>query len=198
MSLIGSIVRRSCIYSIFQRHFVDTMILPFATSSQISVREAKFLGQLTKNLTEPGPIIEIGTLFGRSTFTICINKNTDRYLPTVDNCSWNPCELTHNQHSLLIHEILREGCQTENVDIQTLDKNDFYKKYKGPQPALVFLDSDQSYHETLKDIKWAQSVKSKVICGHDYTEDFPGVIRAVQECGGVRELTDTLWLLNSN
>ena len=128
MSLVGTIIRNSGIYSKFQQHFVETMLLKFATSSQISVCEARFLGEMARNLTVPGPIIEIGTLFGRSTMAISLNKDTGRKLITVDNYKWNPCGLTYDQHSSLTRGILRECCEKENVDMVTMDKKEFYEK----------------------------------------------------------------------
>jgi len=34
-----------------------------------------------------------------------------------------------------------------------------------------------------------------VVCGHDYSEEHPGVVRAVNEHGGPESLAGTLWLL---
>ena len=36
---------------------------------------------------------------------------------------------------------------------------------------------------------------ARVICGHDYAEEFEGVRRAVDEAGGANELAGTLWAL---
>jgi len=47
-------------------------------------------------------------------------------------------------------------------------------------------------------VKWAKSVEAKIICGHDYTPDFPGVIQAVDEAGGASKICGTLWRLNSS
>jgi hypothetical protein len=52
-----------------------------------------------------------------------------------------------------------------------------------------------TYEETKVDIQWARSVRASIICGHDYSERFPGVIRAVDEFGGPSQLRGSLWAL---
>jgi hypothetical protein len=60
---------------------------------------------------------------------------------------------------------------------------------------MVFLDADHSYESTKQDILWAQRVGAKIICGHDYSSRFPGVVRAVEECGGVERIVGSVFLL---
>ncbi len=49
---------------------------------------------------------------------------------------------------------------------------------------FVFIDADHAYESVLKDIKaWLPKVKpGGLIAGHDYSQDFPGVMLAVAEC----------------
>ncbi len=51
---------------------------------------------------------------------------------------------------------------------------------------FVFVDAGHSYTAVRSDIlHWTPKVrKGGCICGHDYHEKFPGVIRAVKECFG--------------
>jgi hypothetical protein len=76
-----------------------------------------------------------------------------------------------------------------------IDKNDFYSAYAGDTPALVFFDAVHTYKEVRADIDWAKNVKAVVICGHDYNKEYPGVVKAVDEFGGPRDLVETLWVL---
>ena len=55
-----------------------------------------------------GPIIEIGTLFGRSTLVIAANKALERKLITVDNYSWNPIGLDADTHYRITKNLLSE------------------------------------------------------------------------------------------
>jgi hypothetical protein len=76
-----------------------------------------------------------------------------------------------------------------------MDKGQFYRTYDGPPPALVPLDAVHTYEETKVDIQWARSVRASIICGHDYSERFRGVVRAVDAFGGPSQLRGSLWAL---
>lgn len=65
---------------------------------------------------------------------------------------------------------------------------------------MVFIDGDHSYESCRDDIKAWLPKASKLICGHDYTDDgvghWPGVIRAVTEQFGNVVLVDKIWIVN--
>lgn len=195
MSVMGRIARATGVYEQFQAKFFEETLIPFATRSQVNLIEARFLAELTREAQE-GPIIEVGTLFGSSTKIILLNKAPGQKVIAVDLFSWNPAGLTPDQHYTIASSALRAFSDDSDLDIIRADKNDFYKTYSGPPPALVFLDADHSYAETHKDIEWARSSRAKIICGHDYTPDFPGVMQAVNEAGGASMICGTLWRLS--
>lgn len=62
---------------------------------------------------------------------------------------------------------------------------------------LVFIDGDHSYDYVKEDITtWQKKVrKGGLLCGHDYSPKFPGVMRAVNEClpGKFAVGKDTVW-----
>src|SRR5688572_9170076 len=66
--------------------------------SEISVSEARFLGELVRRAARGQPIIEIGTLFGSSTRLLILFKPVETPLITVDSFRWNPHGLTRAQH----------------------------------------------------------------------------------------------------
>jgi hypothetical protein len=76
-----------------------------------------------------------------------------------------------------------------------MDKEEFYRTYEGGTPGLVFLDANHGYESTKRDIDWARDSGAGLICGHDYSPSFPGVVRAVKECGGVRRVVGTIFEL---
>ncbi len=195
MSIVGKVVRTVGLYDYLKQHFFDTMIVPVATVGQINVEELQLLGRITRNLEDDGPIVEIGTLFGRSTLMIAANKKVNQRLITVDRFSWNPCGLSPDQHRRITSLVLADAIECHEVELLDMDKQEFYRSYDGPPPAMVFLDADHSYEATMQDIKWARSVGAKVVCGHDYCEKSPGVIQAVDESGGVAEIVKSLWVL---
>lgn len=124
-------------------------------------------------------------------------KKEQQKLITVDRFSWNPIGLTDQQHRQLTCAILAEAVSTANVVIEKMDKSEFYTIYRG-SPSLVFLDANHSYESTKEDIDWALSVKAGIICGHDYKNSIPGVVKAVEESGGIDRLVGSLWILNKS
>jgi hypothetical protein len=172
---------------------VEEALLP---KGEISVSEAIFLGSLVRNLEDEGPIIEIGTLFGRSTLIMAAQKSIERKLVTVDNYSWNPLGISTETHFRITQGTLLEAKRKLNVHQINSDKNEFYRTYQDASPSLVFLDAVHTYEETKADILWAKHLNTKIICGHDYhKESHPGVVRAVDESGGPKKLVETLWVL---
>ncbi len=175
--------------------FIERRVGPALATGQIAFGEARFLGDLVAGLTAPGPIVEVGTLFGWSTTIMALRKAPDRRLVTVDNYVWNPAQLTREQHLALTRAILGEAVRTGEVEMVVQDKDEFYRSYDGPAPSLVFLDADHSYDATVADIHWARSAGADVVCGHDYQPDWPGVMQAVDEAGGCTQKVESLWVL---
>jgi hypothetical protein len=171
------------------------VIKTISNGGEISLEEAIFLGELTRRASGPGPIVEIGTLFGWSTRIIVLNKRRDQKLYTADNYSWNPLGISPEAHFIATHRALAEAVAHYNVVQIRADKKSFYENYSDEAPELVFVDAIHSYEETKADIEWAKKVGAKIICGDDYSSKFPGVIRAVEDFGGPKELVGELFML---
>jgi predicted O-methyltransferase YrrM len=161
-------------------------------------QEQPLLRELVKASNSlPGPIIEIGTLFGGTTTLLALWKSPDKKIVTVDNYSWNPWQLSSPVHRRLTNQVLQYLSTRGEVEIICQDKQAFYDAYCGDPPALVFLDADHSYEATKADIQWAKSVGAAIICGHDYADHCPGVGRAVEEEGGASHRAHSVWSLNT-
>jgi hypothetical protein len=143
----------------------------------------------------PGPIVEIGTLLGITATHMALHKRAGQKIITVDNYSWNPWRLAPDKHFALTQQVLFYLVQSGHVEQVRQDKNEFFRMYSGPAPALVFVDAVHDYVETKKDIEWAQKAGAKIIAGHDYCPRFPGVMQIVDECGGPSRLSGTVWVL---
>ena len=141
-----------------------------------------------------GPIIEIGTLVGATTMRIALWSG-DKPIITVDNYQWNAWEFSPEEHYRITAHSLDYLVMKGKVELKSMDKNEFYQVYDGPTPSMVFLDAVHDYPETKKDIAWAKAVGAQIICGHDYSEDFKGVIKAVEEAGGASEHHGSFWRL---
>ena len=85
-----------------------------------------------------------------------------------------------------------EGRDSWAVELLDMDREEFYASYSGPAPFLVFLDAVHTYEATRTDLRWALQVSADIVCSHDYREEWPGVIRAVDEVGPIGLLVDNL------
>jgi hypothetical protein len=160
--------------------------------------ERRLLRDLVERSNDiPGPIIEIGTLFGETTTRIALWKSPHKKIVTVDNYSWNPWRIGPAAHEALTERVLRYLRETGQVEIHSCDKDKFYREYRGEKPSLVFLDADHGYEATKADIEWARKVGAAIISGHDYGDHCPGVGRAVEEAGGAACHAGGVWALRS-
>lgn len=163
---------------------------------EITALEARFLADVIRSAPSDGPIIEIGTLFGWSTKVIMMAKPIGQPLITVDNFEWNPWGLSPAEHEWLTSRLLADGAENLNVRVVVSEKSQFFSEYDSGLPAVVFMDADHSFEGTKQDLEFARQEGARIICGHDYDEQkWPGVVQAVDECGGPRRRVGSLWVL---
>jgi hypothetical protein len=142
----------------------------------------------------PGPIIEIGVLFGFTTQLIALHKPLEQELIGVEAFLWNPFGIAADHHREFTSRVLR--CCTVKCNTRIFDglSSTFYAGYKGESPAMVFIDADHEYEGVRADIAWAKARGVKIIAGHDYTPGKPGVVRAVDEAFGAEVvLHGSIW-----
>jgi len=188
-------LRRPAVGPAGRFHLLDGPTYFQAPPIHISLNEARVLDAVTRALSVPGPIVEIGTLFGFSTNVMAIAKSEGRELITVDNYSWNPARLSKATHRRLTASAL---APVSGIRLVERSATDFFAGYSGPPPALVFIDAAHSYEAVRSDIEGSLRIGASVICGHDYdSAKHPGVVQAVDELGGYQALTETFWVLNS-
>ena len=161
----------------------------------LSTEEEKALTILVDNLKEDnGPLIEFGTLFGTTTLLMAEHKEDAKLLFTIDNFSWNPFLMTELSHKFFTERCLSYVIQNCNVRLLDTDIEDFQNSFEEIEPGLVFLDADHSYEAVKRDIQWALQKRTKIICGHDYSPEWPGVMRAVnEEFGSNFAICQTFW-----
>jgi hypothetical protein len=46
---------------------------------------------------------------------------------------------------------------------------------------MIFIDSCHLYESVMEDLRWAKAMRIPIISGHDYCDNHPGVVRAVDE-----------------
>ena len=160
-------------------------------------RELQFLRKQANNMDT---VVEIGCWKGRSTKALL---ESEAVVYAVDH--WKGSD------------DIRELAESENIEAE-FDKNvgmfenlkkvkmsslEAAKKFNGNgggfpnQVDMVFIDASHEYKDIKSDIEaWLPKAK-KVICGHDYSLKWPGVIKAVNEKFKDKiELCDSIWYVN--
>jgi hypothetical protein len=178
------------------RPFLDFVGKPNAAFfGSVQPQELEFLKTLVLEANAlPGPIIEIGTLFGFTTQFIANWKGKKKELITVDNFRWNPIGLPQTAHREFVQRILYY--LAENCSVQVFEGSNaaFYRSYSGVRPSMIFIDAGHSYEDVMVDITWAQEERIPMISGHDFSPAFPGVRRAVEEAFGQNvRVVGSLW-----
>lgn len=138
-------------------------------------------GRSSAGDAEAGPVVEFGTLFGLTTRLLAAEAGGRRAVITVDNFCWNPFGLPPALHETFTRKILRGELAAGTVTLCAGDSEAFRRAYRGPRPAMVFLDADHSYEAVRDEIAWAKGLGVPLICGHDYGNPRFGVTRAVDE-----------------
>lgn len=143
--------------------------------------EEAVVALVKKAASLPGPMIEIGALFGLTTQLIATHKPREKTLLAVENFSWNPFALPPTHHRILLQRVLRYATTHARTRVVEESNVAFYDAYEGEKPCFIFIDAEHDYENVKRDIDWAKKMKIPIISGHDYGTLYPGVKRAVEE-----------------
>lgn len=143
--------------------------------------EKEIIELIKKAVHLPGPIIEIGSLFGFTTQLIASYKPIKKKLIAIENFSWNPFSLPPDDHRLIWQRVMRYCIFHCNTSLFDGSNRDFYQSYAGEKPARVFIDASHEYGDVKEDIAWASKLDVPIIAGHDYFPLYQGVVKAVHE-----------------
>lgn len=197
LKTLGKVVRhQSDIRALVQNYFLFAEHADKTAYGSISLEDEKGIERgIELAANNPGPIIEIGTLFGHTTNLIATKKATEKPLIAVENYIWNPFQLPKGAHKMYLHRTLRYVMDHANVSIAETDAANFYRENPTLKPSMIFIDAEHDYHSVKRDIDWAKSVGCEVIAGHDYLPLHPGVVKAVSEAFGKEiEVYGSVWL----
>jgi len=133
-------------------------------------------------------IVELGTFRGRS--AVAMLDNSDAHLWCVD--TWNYKICTEKTLRTFEHNIIG---QEDRVTIMQMTTHEAARELAGKQFDMVFVDAAHAYHMVKQDIlDWLPLVKpGGLFCGHDYTPDEPGVVKAVDELVPGFKTHDIIW-----
>ena len=159
------------------------------------------------NEKKPKNYLEVGVWHGDNLFPIA-KKFPDLICYGVDSYSGSSFEkyykgeimaLVDGQHyEKLFQEISNKTKDIKNIYILRMFSEEAAKDFEDESLDVVFIDARHDYESVAKDIKlWLPKVKmGGVLCGHDYSLNFFGVIEAVNELIGYDNVSiksDATW-----
>lgn len=184
-----------------------TLLEPLAEGGNVSMLELMVIANIARQ-AEPPRAFEIGTFDGRTTLNIAANLKLPATVYTLDLPS---SELSETKFALAPGEGAfvdkkESGAKFKGTSYAKLitqlygDSATFdFSPYAG-QMSLVFVDGSHAYDYVLQDTASALRLASDdaVILWHDYQQDWPGVIRALNElhqtdaaCAGMVKIEGT-------
>jgi hypothetical protein len=183
------------------------LLEPLAAGGNVSVLELLVIGRLA-GIAQPTRAFEIGTFDGRTTLNVAANLQAPAKVFTLDlpkaGLRETKFELAPGEGAFVDKQ--ESGARFKGTayadritqlfgDSATFDFSPF-----AGQMGLVFVDGSHAYEYVLKDSATALHLGSKetIILWHDYQQDWPGVIRALnelqqsnQECAGLKRIEGT-------
>lgn len=139
-------------------------------------------------------VIEIGSWKGKSTHALASGcKGT---VTCIDH--WRGSEgditLTLASREDVYTTFTKNTAEFKNIKVLRGFSHEIATENTSLKADMVFIDAGHNYDSCKQDIEdWLPRTK-KLICGHDYSSEFPGVIKAVNEKFGKPDgVIDTLW-----
>lgn len=140
------------------------------------------------NLPDNSHIIEIGCWNGRSACymaeLIKDNKKNVKF-DCID--IWKlECDYVNSFNGTIVDLFcnnLREAGVLKEINVLQISTFEAHKLYSDKSLNFIFIDGDHTYeHVSVEFPIWIEKIKSGgYFCGHDYSKDWPGVIKAVNE-----------------
>jgi hypothetical protein len=144
----------------------------------------------------PGAAVEVGCWEGRSTIQLA-QVFAPQTLLAVD--SWVLQERMADELSgreLTPYERFRQNIEgfARNVAVFRCDWREFFEAFDGPL-RFLHLDGSHQYPDVHDNIELAlaQLVPGGIMCGHDYSVNWPGVVQAVRELLPAHNVEGNVW-----
>lgn len=141
-------------------------------------------------------IVEIGSHKGRSAKVLL--ENCPGLVTCVDLWDGN-IEIGNEKRQQLwdgneiLNEFLSHCGSYPNMAYMREDSSRAAGLFPDKSVDMVFIDAGHSYEDCKRDIEaWLPKTR-KLICGHDYSENWPGVMKAVDELLGNFYVNESIW-----
>jgi predicted O-methyltransferase YrrM len=138
------------------------------------------LSWLAEQASRRSSIAEIGSYRGRSTRALA--DNTSGKLYAID--TWQgSSDFTPEQRDRLFEDFQKNMAGLDNVRPLQMTSHEASAALSDQQFDMIFIDAEHDYDNVKADIAaWLPRLKpGGLLCGHDYIDCYPGVLKAVGE-----------------
>lgn len=157
---------------------------------------------LTSSIPDGGVFVECGAWLGKSSSYLCDISKKRINIYIVDTWKGSASE-TDGPHSLAlthdIHSMFLSNMGNRKFTAIKKTSEEASKDFEDNSCDVVFIDMEHTFDAVLKDIQlWLPKVKvGGYIAGHDYTDHFPGVVKAVRHSFDLSEIVQKLdcWIV---
>lgn len=161
----------------------------------MSEGELKVLYNLAKRMDS---IVEVGSWKGRSTNALLEGSRGRGKVMAVDTFlgSNDIFDATFNKGGPQnVYEIFLENTkQFTNLEVLKMTSKDAAQNLSNQKFDMIFIDANHTYESVREDIQLWKDKANVLLCGHDYSLLWPGVVAAVyMEIGYVDFVMETIW-----
>ena len=181
----------------------------------MSVREQNFLYKEAKKVKE---IVEIGSWKGKSTHALCSGCTTGRVTAIDHFIGTDDPEQAKYRKELYrgafkevedgvnIYELFKKHTACfNNLRVLQMNSSEAFQKLNFNndfKADMTFIDGGHLYKEVTEDLENYEPYTTKLICGHDYSTDFPEVVQAVDDYFREKDMKvfkeDTIWYVRKD
>lgn len=156
--------------------------------------ELKFLAEKARGMES---IVELGSHKGRSSDVLLKNCNGKVYCVDLWDGKTEFGLLAERQQVFVGDEVYNKFMENvghyPNLVPIKMDSSKAVEQFNGDRFDMVFIDAGHDYDSVKKDIEAWLPKCNKLICGHDYSPAWPGVVQAVHEKFKQINFTETIW-----
>jgi glycosyltransferase involved in cell wall biosynthesis/tetratricopeptide (TPR) repeat protein/precorrin-6B methylase 2 len=152
--------------------------------------ELNFLYQASKQYKT---IAEIGSWKGRSTNALL--EGCQGVVTAIDHFEGSADVKDGTHGAKNVYEQFQENTkQFKNLKVVKAESGEAVEKLKDEVFEMVFIDGGHTYEEVKRDIELWQGKTTKLLCGHDYSNAWPEVKKAVNEKFGNVISVGSIWI----
>jgi hypothetical protein len=169
---------------------VTTLAAAETIDGWMTARELEWLFRTARSLPPGGAWVELGLWKGRSFFTVamglapgCTLVGVDSFSPCTTALPFVPTRRWVSDHFQAVRKAVRRLRPDLRIEILRLDTAAAAGRFADGFADAVYFDADHSRGGLSGDLAaWVPKLKPDgLVCGHDYSAGFPGVVQLVDE-----------------